>query len=71
MTKTIRHLAVDILNQVQEVKLLPDFFLMSVWMQTILSGTADGRLLTHLVYGVLRLQGHLDWILAKLLPRRF
>jgi 16S rRNA (cytosine967-C5)-methyltransferase len=25
----------------------------------------DGRLLTHLVYGVLRLQSHLDWILRK------
>ena len=31
-----------------------------------LSGTPDGRLLTHLVYGVLRFRGHLDWILTKL-----
>ncbi len=31
-----------------------------------LSGTADGRLLTHLVYGVLRMQGHLDWIISQL-----
>ena len=29
-----------------------------------MSGTSDGRLLTHLVYGVLRFRGHLDWILT-------
>lgn len=66
MKKSIRHLAVDILDQVQKSKSFAGYLLDERLDAYDLSGTNDGRLLTHLVYGVLRLRGHLDWILAKL-----
>jgi 16S rRNA (cytosine967-C5)-methyltransferase len=66
MTKTIRHLATDILNQVQSSQAFASPLINDCLDKNALSGTPDGRLLTHLVYGVLRFQGHLDWILAKL-----
>jgi 16S rRNA (cytosine967-C5)-methyltransferase len=66
MKKTIRHLAVDILDQVQNKKYFAGELLDDYLEKNGLSGTADGRLLSHLIYGVLRFQGHLDWILAKL-----
>ncbi len=66
MTKTIRHLAVDILNQIQTGQAFASPLIDECLDNQTLSGTPDGRLLTHLVYGVLRLRGHLDWILTKL-----
>jgi 16S rRNA (cytosine967-C5)-methyltransferase len=66
MTKTIRHLAVDILNQIQTGQAFASPLIDEYLDNNSLSGTPDGRLLTHLVYGVLRFRGHLDWILTKL-----
>jgi len=66
MTKSIRHLAADILNQVEKSKSFAESLLDEQLETNKLSGRADGRLLTHLVYGVLRHRGHLDWILSKL-----
>jgi len=66
MTKTIRHLAVDILNKIQTGQAFASPLIDETLDNYSLSGTPDGRLLTHLTYGVLRLRGHLDWILAKL-----
>lgn len=66
MKKSVRHLAVEILDQVQKRKLFAEGLLDESLEDNNLSGTPDGRLLTHLAYGVLRLRGHLDWILAKL-----
>jgi 16S rRNA (cytosine967-C5)-methyltransferase len=66
MTKTIRHLATDILNQVHASQAFASPLINDCLDKNTLSGTPDGRLLTHLVYGVLRNQGHLDWILTKL-----
>ncbi len=66
MKKSIRHLAVDILDQVHRNKAFAGLLLDECLDANELSSTADGRLLTHLVYGVLRLRGHLDWILANL-----
>lgn len=66
MKKTVRHLAVNILNQVgRSSGFAEDLLNLQLERQT-LSGTVNGRLLTHLVYGTLRMQGHLDWILARL-----
>ncbi|MGP8152575.1 MAG: transcription antitermination factor NusB, partial [Smithella sp.] len=65
MTKTIRHLAVDILNQISASQAFASPLINECLDKNALSGTPDGRLLTHLVYGVLRFQGHLDWILTK------
>lgn len=66
MKKTIRRQAVDILNQVGQSNAFAGELLDEALDQQSLSGTADGRLLTHLVYGVLRMQGHLDWIISQL-----
>ncbi len=66
MKKTIRHHAVDILNTVAGGQAFAGDLLDACLDELNLSATADGRLLTHLVYGVLRHQGHLDWILIKL-----
>ncbi len=66
MKKSIRHLAVDILDQVHRSNAFAGLLLDECLDANELSSTADGRLLTHLVYGVLRLRDHLDWILAKL-----
>jgi 16S rRNA (cytosine967-C5)-methyltransferase len=65
MTKTVRHLAVDILDQVHASQAFASPLLNDCLDTNALSGTPDGRLLTHLVYGVLRFQGHLDWILIN------
>jgi 16S rRNA (cytosine967-C5)-methyltransferase len=65
MTKTVRHLAVDILNKIHSSQDFASPLLNDCLDTNALSGTPDGRLLTHLVYGVLRFQGHLDWILTK------
>lgn len=66
MIKSIRHLAADILNRVEKSKAFAETLLDEQLEASKLSGSADGRLLTHLVYGVLRHRGHLDWILSKL-----
>ena len=71
MTKTIRHLAVDILTQIQKSREFASPLLDDCLNKHHLSGTPDGCLLTHLVYGVLRLRGHLDWILTRLYRGNF
>ncbi|HRS97683.1 MAG TPA: 16S rRNA (cytosine(967)-C(5))-methyltransferase RsmB [Smithella sp.] len=66
MKKTVRHLAVEILNRLESSDAFAGELLDEYLERHCLSETPDGRLLTHLVYGVLRLRGHLDWILARL-----
>lgn len=66
MKISIRHQAVNILNQVRSNQAFAGELLDDVLETEALSGTSDGRLLTHLVYGVLRFQGHLDWIITNL-----
>lgn len=66
MKFSIRHHAVAILNQISASDAFADSLINAVLDENALSGTADGRLLTHLVYGVLRMRGHLDWILSRL-----
>ena len=71
MKKSIRHQAVDILSQVRISQSFAGELLDACLDSNTLSGTPDGRLLTHLVYGVLRFQGHLDWIISKLYRGNF
>ena len=71
MKKSIRHQAVDILSQISTSQSFAAELLDACLDANTLSGTPDGRLLTHLVYGVLRLQGHLDWIITKLYRGNF
>ena len=56
----------DILNAVATGRSFAGDLLDKSLDELDLSQTADGRLMTHLVCGVLRMQGHLDWILAGL-----
>ena len=71
MKISIRHQAVDILNQVHASQSFAGELLDAGLEANKLSGTPDGRLLTHLVYGALRFQGHLDWIISKLYRGNF
>lgn len=71
MKKSIRHQAVDILSQVRISQSFAGELIDACLDSNTLSGTPDGRLLTHLVYGVLRFQGHLDWIITKLYRGNF
>jgi len=71
MKKSIRHQAVDILSQISTSQSFAGELLDACLESNTLSGTPDGRLLTHLVYGVLRFQGHLDWIISKLYRGNF
>ena len=71
MNKSVRHLAVDILTQVDLNHDFASPLLDKALDDYQLTGNPDGRLLTHLVYGVLRLRGHLDWIIAKLYRGNF
>ncbi len=71
MKNTIRHQAVDILRQISTSQSFAGELLDACLDANSLSGTPDGRLLTHLVYGVLRFQGHLDWIISKLYRGNF
>ncbi len=71
MNKSVRHLAVDILTQVELNHDFASPLLDKVLDDYQLTGNPDGRLLTHLVYGVLRLRGHLDWMIAKLYRGNF
>ena len=66
MKKSIRHLATEILVQVEKTHSFAGQLLDEQMELSRLSGTADGRLLTHIVYGVLRFRGRLDWVLTKL-----
>jgi 16S rRNA (cytosine967-C5)-methyltransferase len=65
MKPSIRHQAVEILNQISVSDSFAGPLINDFLDNNSLSGTADGRLLTHLVYGVLRYRGHLDWILDR------
>jgi len=71
MRISIRQQAVEILNQVNTTQVFASPLLNEYLEKNDLSGTPDGRLLTHLVYGVLRFRGHLDWILIKLYRGKF
>jgi 16S rRNA (cytosine967-C5)-methyltransferase len=71
MKKSIRHQAVDILSQISTSQSFAGELLDVSLEANALSGTPDGRLLTHIVYGVLRFQGHLDWIISNLYRGNF
>ena len=66
MKISVRHQAVDILNKVSASDAFASPLINNCLDANALSGTPDGRLLTHLVYGTLRFQGHLDWILTNI-----
>ncbi|MDO8724013.1 MAG: 16S rRNA (cytosine(967)-C(5))-methyltransferase RsmB [Syntrophales bacterium] len=65
MIKTPRGMSVEILNRVElkdaYAEPLLDAFLSAHYLPNI----HDRRLLTELVYGTLRMKGHLDWLIGK------
>lgn len=71
MKKSIRHLATDILTQVNRRELFASPLLDDCLDAYQLSGTPDGKLLTYLVYGVLRTRGRLDWLISALYRGNF
>jgi 16S rRNA (cytosine967-C5)-methyltransferase len=65
MIKTPRGLAMEILNRVELTDAYAEPLLDACLSAHYLPNIHDRRLLTHLVYGVLRMRGHLDWIIRK------
>jgi 16S rRNA (cytosine967-C5)-methyltransferase len=65
MLKTPRGIAVEILNRVALTDAYAEPLLDARLSTHDLPNIHDRRLLTQLVYGVLRTQGHLDWIIGK------
>jgi 16S rRNA (cytosine967-C5)-methyltransferase len=66
MKKPARLLAVEILNRVEESDAFAEPLLDACLSGNSLADLRDRRLLTQLVYGTLRMQGRLDWIIDKL-----
>jgi len=65
-----RAIAVDILNRIDETGSFAEPILDSHLAQDIFNNIHDRRLLTELVYGTLRMRGHLDWIIGELYSGR-
>ena len=64
MEENPRHAAVQILNNVDDKKAYAEPLLDSYLSNHALMNDNDRRLLTQLVYGTLRLQKRLDWVIA-------
>jgi 16S rRNA (cytosine967-C5)-methyltransferase len=65
-----RFIAVDILNRIDETGSFAEPILDSYLSRDIFNNIHDRRLLTQLVYGTLRMRGHLDWIIRHLYSGR-
>ncbi|MBE9546868.1 MAG: 16S rRNA (cytosine(967)-C(5))-methyltransferase RsmB [Proteobacteria bacterium] len=66
MKNNPRGIAVDILNRVDKTGSFAEPILDSFLSRNILANIHDRRLLTQLVYGTLRMRGHLDWVIRHL-----
>jgi 16S rRNA (cytosine967-C5)-methyltransferase len=66
MIETPRGIAVEILNRVELTDAYAEPLLDAYLSLHYLPNIHDRRLLTQLVYGVLRMQGNLDWLIGKL-----
>ena len=64
LLKTPRGITIEILNRVALTDAYAEPLLDACLSSTALNNIHDRRLLTQLVYGVLRTQGHLDWIIG-------
>ena len=65
MTETPRGMAVEILNRVELTDAYAEPLLDAYLSLNYLTNIHDRRLLTQLVYGVLRMRGHLDWLIGN------
>jgi len=64
--KTVRGMAVDILDRIDRNRAYAEPLLDAVLTGTEISNLSDRKLLTELVYGTLRMRGRLDWIIGRL-----
>jgi 16S rRNA (cytosine967-C5)-methyltransferase len=63
--RTPRGLATDILNRIEDAKAFAEPLLDACLSSEFLPMAQDRGLITELVYGTLRMQGHLDWIIDQ------
>jgi 16S rRNA (cytosine967-C5)-methyltransferase len=66
MKKTPRHIAVEILNRVEEQDAFAEPLLDTALSHARLMNIRDRSLITQVVYGTLRMRGHMDWIIGHL-----
>jgi 16S rRNA (cytosine967-C5)-methyltransferase len=71
MIKTPRHMAVDILNRVEEEGAYAEPLLDAALTGHPQIKPQDRRLITEIVYGTLRMRGHLDWVVEGLYSKKF
>ena len=64
--KTVRGMAVDILDRIDRDRAYAEPLLDAVLTGTEIPNLPDRKLLTELVYGTLRMRGRLDWIIGRL-----
>ena len=70
MEKKPRLLAVEILNRVEKNLAYAEPLLEAALKENYLPNVHDRRLLTELVFGTLRMQGYLDWVIERYLRGR-
>lgn len=71
MTRTSRHMAVEILNRVEEEGVYAEPLLDVSLSNHPHTKLQDRRLITEIVYGTLRMRGHLDWVIECLYRGKF
>jgi len=71
MIPSPRSLAVDLLDRIDRTGAFAEPLLDACLRRHALANTADRHLLTSLVYGTLRMRGHLDWIIERLYKGTF
>jgi 16S rRNA (cytosine967-C5)-methyltransferase len=71
MKKTPRHIAVEILNRIEEHGAFAEPLLDAYLSRALLTNILDRRLITQIVYGTLRMRGRLDWIIDHLYRGNF
>jgi 16S rRNA (cytosine967-C5)-methyltransferase len=64
-------MAVEILNRVEEDSAFAEPLLDDLLSQDLHINIHDRRLITHIVYGTLRMRGRLDWIIEHLYRGNF
>ena len=64
MKESARSLAVQILNRIDQAGLFAEPLLDQSLSRGTLTDVHDRRLLTEIVYGTLRMRGHIDWVIA-------
>jgi 16S rRNA (cytosine967-C5)-methyltransferase len=70
MKQTPRSLAIDLLDRIDRTRAFAEPVLDACLGENLLN-TQDRHLLTSLVYGTLRMRGHLDWLIRRLYKGNF